>query len=113
MALLEPVFDLVALAADEMIAQGAKAYRLRRNPPGRGFKTLRPGKHTPMWNELREQLRPHLRAYGSQAQLARLLGLPRQQINAYITAGTRMPDAERTLQLMAWLMACRQDRKPS
>lgn len=113
MALMESLFDLIEVAAAEMAQQGCHAYKLRTNPPGQAYKTLRPGRHTPLWNELRAQLRPLLRPHGSQAQLARLLGLPRQQINAYITSGTRMPDAERTLQLLAWLMACRLDRRPS
>jgi len=66
--------------------------------------TLRPGEGTPLWNALRDQLKPHLKKRGSQAELGRLLNLPRQQINAFVI-GTRMPDAERTLQLLSWLMA--------
>lgn len=78
-------------------------------PPGGA--TLRPGKHTPLWNELRAQLRPHLYKRGQQANLGRLLGLPRQRINAFVTGGGQMPDAERTLQLLAWLMAVRDGRR--
>ena len=45
--------------------------------------------------------------------LGRLLGLDRQTINAYFIARTRMPDAERALQLLTWLMAVRKGLPPS
>ena len=99
-------------AASLMARQTPQAYRLVFPPAHRGA-TLRPGKATPLWNELRAQLRPHLKKRGEQANLARVLGLPRQQINAFVTGGGRMPDAERTLQLMAWLLAVRQGRRPA
>jgi hypothetical protein len=51
--------------------------------------------------------------YGDQANLGRILGLPRQRVNAFITGGGQMPDAERTLQLLAWLMAAQRGRRPS
>jgi hypothetical protein len=87
----------------------------RIEPPrrgGRGGRTLRPGRETPFWNALRAHLRPHLRKYGSQVNLGRLLGLPRQRINAFVTGGGQMPDAERTLQLLYWLHRVRQGRPP-
>lgn len=90
-----------------------KAYRFEPLRPGGGGHTLRPGKQTPLWNQLRAQLRPQLRRYGQQVNLGRMLGLPRQQINAFVTGGRRMPDAERTLQLLLWLVAVRQGRRPS
>ncbi len=104
---------LLCKAAVEMARYTHGAFRIeaRRRSP-RGGATLRPGKETPLWRELRMQLRPHLRHYGRQANLARLLGLSRQQVNAFVTGGGRMPDAERTLQLLAWLMAVRQGRPP-
>ncbi|MDB6115499.1 MAG: hypothetical protein JWQ62_2444 [Lacunisphaera sp.] len=95
-----------------MLKYAAKAYRLRRKRPQVGA-TLRPGVETPLWNELRAALRPHLRHYGTQVNLGRVLGLSRQQINSFVTRGKRMPDAERTLQLLAWLAATRQGRRPS
>ncbi|MFA5263629.1 MAG: hypothetical protein WC378_07360 [Opitutaceae bacterium] len=72
---------------------------------GRRGATLRPGTRTPLWNILREHMKPHLKEHGAQARLGRLLGLHRQAVNAYFTRGSRMPDAERTLLLLAWLMA--------
>ena len=97
--------ELILLAAMVMARQMPKAFQ-RQRCHGYGA-TLRPGKQTPLWNELRAQLRPHLWKYGQQANLARLLGLPRQRVNAFVTGGNQMPDAERTLQLLAWLMAVR------
>lgn len=106
--------EVIFVASFEMAKRAAKAYRIEARKRGRrGGGTLRPGKETPLWNELRRQLRPHLRVYGSQVNLGRLLGLPRQRINAFVTGGGEMPDAERTLQLLAWLMAVRRGRPPS
>ena len=105
--------DLLVAASAAMAHQTVQAFRLEmRRRPALGGRTLRPGHETPLWNELRRQLRPHLRQYGHQANLGRLLGLPRQRINSFVTGGGQMPDAERTLQLLAWLMAVRQGRRP-
>jgi hypothetical protein len=102
------------LAAEEMTKHTHEAFRLarRRSSTGAGV-TLRPGKQTPLWNELRAQLRPHLRQRGNQAKLGRLLGLPRQRINSFIKSGEQMPDAERTLQLLVWLMAVKKEQPPA
>jgi hypothetical protein len=75
----------------------------RRQAGKNAWKSLRPGSDTPLWNQLRRELCPHLRRYGAQAHLGRVLGLPRQQINAFVTGGGSMPDAERTLALLVWL----------
>ena len=106
--------EIVTAAAREMAKQTSKAFRVEPKRRSRkGGATLRPGKETPLWNVLRTELRPHLKTYGSQANLGRLLGLPRQRINDFVTGGGQMPDAERTLQLLAWLLAMRQRRPPS
>ena len=76
--------------------------RERARTPRRGL-TLRPGRDTPLWNELVRQVRPHLRKYGAKAQLARLLGLPRQRLQDCLKAGSASLDAERTLRLIGWL----------
>lgn len=65
--------------------------------------SLHPGARTPLWNALVEALRPLLAKRGAQARLARHLGLQRQAVNAFVTQRTRMPDAERTLQILAWM----------
>ena len=105
---------LLVESAGLIARESIKAYRIKRNsrrdPQGL---TLRPGRETPLWNALRKEIRSHLRKYGAQANLARLLGLPRQRVNAFITGGGQMPDAERTLQLLAWLMAVQKGSGPA
>jgi hypothetical protein len=98
-------------AAAEMLTEKAQTARPARR--GRGGETLRPGEETPLWNTLAAQIRPLLKGRGEQAKLARLLGQHRQSIHAYFGAHSRMPDAERTLQLLAWLIAKRQGQEPS
>ena len=104
-AMTDALFD----AAESLAAE--KAFRISRRG-GRGD-TLKPGPQTPLWNSLAAQARPYLKARGEAANLARLLGLHRQAVYSYFTAGTRMPDAERTLQLLAWLAAKRQGHPSS
>ena len=105
--------ELLGLGAIELSRYARGAFRLEpRRRPAKGGRTLRPGKHTPLWNELRTQIRPHLRKRGHQVNLARLLGLPRQRVNAFVTSGRQMPDAERTLQLLVWLVLLRSGRRP-
>lgn len=93
-------------AAANMLKQPPKSLRVVKT--SRHGRTLRPGKETPLWNALRKDLRVLTARHGDQAKLARLLGLDRQQINAFLKSGSRMPDAERTLQLLAWIQAHRQ-----
>ena len=100
---------LLTKAAQEIAKQSSSALCLEKRRAGSG-KTLRPGKETPLWNALLAELEPHLEKHGAQAQLARLLGLDRQAVHAFVKGRSRMPDAERTLQLVAWLMAVRKDQ---
>jgi hypothetical protein len=100
--LVEMLIDAAAKAAAEAAAARAAAARRRHRPPGHGL-TLRPGPDTPLWRELVRQVRPHLRKYGAKAQLARLLGLPRQRLQDCLKAGSASLDAERTLLLLGWL----------
>ncbi|PTX91798.1 hypothetical protein [Opitutus sp. ER46] len=76
---------------------------------GRRGRTLRPGEGTPLWNALRRRLGAELR-FGDQARLARMLGLPRQRVNEFLTGGRQMPDAERALQLLAAVSALAAER---
>jgi hypothetical protein len=88
--------------------------RKRMGPTRSSGGTLRPGAAaTPLWNKLVTQVRPLLKRRGEKAQLARLLGVHRQAINEYFVSGSRMPDAERTLLLQAWLEARRKNERPS
>jgi hypothetical protein len=106
------VAELLCEGVGLLLQKGAKPFRVRKRDR-RSPATLRPGDDTPLWNELRRQLRPHVREYGMQAKLGRVMGLPRQRINAFLTRGCEMPDAERTLQLVAWLAATRAGRQPA
>lgn len=103
--------ELILEAAAAMAGQTQKAFLISGRR--RGGRTLRPGPETPLWNELRTQLRPFLIKHGDQVNLGRILGLPRQRVNDFVTGGGAMPDAERTLQLLAWLMATRHGRRPA
>ena len=90
-------------------ADAAKRITARKRKAGA---TLRPGEATPLWNALAFELRKELEAHGQQARLARVMGVPRQTIHAWLAGGARMPDAERTLQLVAWLLAKRSGQEP-
>lgn len=103
--------ELILQAAALIIQQAGRPFRTRTGHP-KGGRTLRPGRDTPLWNGLRAQVRRHLTQRGDQAALGRLVGLPRQRINAFVTRGSEMPDAERTLVLLAWLIALRDDSAP-
>lgn len=101
---LSDLFDVAVEHARK--AKASREFAKRR----RVGATLRPGKDTPLWNELRTAVRASVRKRGDQAKLARVLGLPRQQVNAFLTQGKRMPDAERTLLLIKWLIAKQEGR---
>jgi hypothetical protein len=103
--------EILAGAALASVEDRRRAFRVAHRP--RTGATLRPGQETPLWNALVKEVRPLLRRYGTQAGLGRLLGLDRQTINAYFVARTRMPDAERTLQVLTWLIAFRKNESPS
>jgi hypothetical protein len=92
--------DLIAAAADAALR--AQTSPVPAKPRGVQL-TLRPGLDTPLWNELVRQVRPHLRKRGSKAQLARLLGLPRQRLQDCLKSRVACLDAERTLLLLGWL----------
>jgi hypothetical protein len=92
-ALVDAVLHLAASTAHLSLYSRAQTQRSR---------TLRPGAETPLWNELARQLRPHLRVYGNQAKLGRILGVPRQRVHEWLKSGHQLPDAERTLRLILW-----------
>jgi hypothetical protein len=77
---------------------------------GRG-RTLRPGRTTPLWNELVAAARPWLHRRGSKAQLARILGVPRQRVHDCLKANRACLDAERALLLLCWIAAREQGRE--
>lgn len=110
--LRQAAFGIQSSYVDELVAaarasaarqrERARARQAARGRPRRGL-TLRPGRETPLWNELVRQIRPHVRRYGSKAQLARLLGVPRQRLHDCLKAKSACLDAERTLLLLGWL----------
>lgn len=90
-------------AAIESARRSAKnVYRATRPRVG---ETLKPGLDTPMWNQLRTAVESRLVRRGEQARLGRVLGLPRQRVHEMIRSRHHLPDAERTLVLLAWLHA--------
>ena len=106
--IVEGLFEAAKFAAQQTAKLAA------RRPPGAkptAGKTRRPGEHTPLWNELVERARPHLTKRGEKAKLARLMGLPRQRIQDFLKAESAMPDAERTLFLLCWVMAKQEGRE--
>jgi hypothetical protein len=105
--LLSDLVDDAAFRAKER--RDAKRFQARK----RIGATLRPGKDSPLWNRLRADLRSQVRKRGEQVNLARVLGLPRQQVNSFLTRGDRMPDAERTLIMLAWIAALKAGRPMS
>jgi len=105
---LEPILDLLEAAARAVAIAAVKhrrAQKRRANP--RRFNALLPGPDTPLWNMLVRECSIHLGRFGSKAALGRHLGVPRQRIHQMLVAKTACADAERTLQLLGWLLAQR------
>lgn len=109
----EPLVELLDLAVKTASDAARKKYRerKRRSRDGR-YAALQPGPATPLWNELARECERHLTRYGSKANLGRLLHVPRQRIHQLLVAKTACADAERTLQLLAWLLARRRALVP-
>ncbi len=90
-------------AALKTAAKAAKGgQRVAR--PKRGL-ALKPGVETPLWNELAAAVDAQLGRRGEKARLARILGVPRQRVHDLFNKRSALPDAERTLLLLAWLHA--------
>ncbi len=103
--LVATFWDIIEVAAEAARNhRRAKAKRAPRPKAPQGL-TRRPGEDSPLWNELRRRLIIHTRDYGAKAILARHLGLPRQRVGDFLASGSSMPDAERTLWLLAWVEA--------
>lgn len=100
--LLVDLIESIGMTALEMAREGAQR-RASRNRKRVG-QTRRPGIDTPLWNALAARVRVHLGKRGAKANLARILGVPRQRVNDYFVAGSQAPDAERTLQLLFWVI---------
>jgi hypothetical protein len=101
--------EALAIAAETGYRRTAQA--LRR--PRTGYRTRRPGLHSPMWNVCATLLRRALRPYGTKSRVARYLGIPRQRLQDFLKSRSRLPDAELTLRMLHWLMERRAGRDPS
>lgn len=105
-ARLRPMLELAGLLDLAVRESGhalRKTYR-ERTRQSRGA-TLRPGPDTPLWNELARRAAEQLNRHGDKANLARILGVPRQRVHEYLVSRTVCPDTERALRLAAWLLA--------
>ena len=97
----------LSLALMEAAVKSARlaAQSVSRHQRSRVGQTLKPGNGTPLWNELVAAVRAQLTRYGEKARLGRILGLPRQRVHELLKSRKHLPDAERTLLLLAWLHA--------
>lgn len=101
---LDDVVELIALLSDAAVeGVGTLSKALKHSRRKRVGEVRHPGVETPMWNALVAALRPHLARRGAKANLARVLGVPRQRVHEYITRPSTLPDAEVTLHLLLWL----------
>jgi hypothetical protein len=89
-----------AVKSARLAAQSVARYHRKRVG-----QTLKPSAGTPLWNELAGAVRAQLTRYGEKARLGRVLGLPRQRVHELLKSRKHLPDAERTLLLLAWLHA--------
>lgn len=103
---LDATLDLAVLLTEVAVKSAAAAnQRLRRARRTRKGETLKPGVDTPLWNELVLAVKGQLTRRGEKVRLARLLGVPRQRLYELLNRHRHLPDAERTLLLLAWLHA--------
>jgi hypothetical protein len=93
----------VITVIDRDITKAMHRRREARRPRIKRGATLRPSDDTPLWNALVSLVRLRLRRRGTQALLARELGIHRARIGEYFKRLSAMPDAERTLRLLIWL----------
>lgn len=106
------------LALGEMLVDAAEAGARRvqhglNRRRGRAGHVRRPGADTPLWNSVAARLRDQTRKYGTQARLARYLGVPRQRLHNFLVGRSRLPDAELALRLLHWLTEVESGRDPS
>jgi hypothetical protein len=108
---LKTMLDVSGELFDAAAAGALFVGRELRRPRDDAYSTRRPGTESPLWNALATALRAELRVRGAKARLAHMLGIPRQRLNDFLIARRRLPDAELTLQLAAWLAHRRNGRK--
>ena len=108
---LEPLTDALTAAAQATAKAARRKYREATRK--KSFTAVKPGAETPLWNELARACEAQLTRYGEKARLARILGVTRQRIHLLLVAKTACADAERTLQLLAWLADRRKGIDPA
>jgi hypothetical protein len=111
---IHPAFGGVILAL-EILRQGALAVgesvSKRRARGKKASRQARPGQalfagvNTPLWNALASALKSECRKRGDQVKLARMVGLSRQRMSNFLHGKGGLPDAERALVLLNWLLA--------
>ncbi len=107
---LRALETLGAAAYEAAVLGGKEMRKFMRRRRGKAYTTRRPGSDTPLWNECVRELRKELTKHGSKARLARFLNIPRQRLNDFLIGRSRLPDAEITLRLLAWLACMRKGR---
>jgi hypothetical protein len=108
---LEPIAAGLVAAAEVAARTTRRKYREHRRM--RRGSVMRPGPDTPLWNELAREVSAQFFRYGEKAKLARLLRITRQRLHLLLVAKNSCPDAERTLQLLAWLAARKRGADPA
>jgi len=102
--------DLAEVLAEASAVSAAKLKKAVKPVRSQACRTRRPGNATPLWNACSALLREQLKPYGSKARLARYLGIPRQRLNDFLKAGSRLPDAEILLLMLHWSATLRTGR---
>ncbi|HTZ19682.1 MAG TPA: hypothetical protein VMC06_02280 [Opitutaceae bacterium] len=102
--------DILVTGAQDVARAAKKKYREATRQ--RRGSALHPGPDTPLWNELAAAALKLLKEHGEKANLARYLGVSRQRVHLLLVAKAACPDAERALQLLAWVNARRAGRYP-
>ncbi len=102
------LMELLEITEREIRRTASRSKR-RRSRTGIG-ETLHPGPDTPLWLALAREIERQLTRRGEKVNLARELGLSRQRLHVLIKAKTGLPDAERALMLLSWLLKRRAGR---
>ena len=97
---LESTGGLILILGEDAEQAARRAMRAVRHRFRRRIgATLRPGEHTPLWNELVSQAQPFLRKRGTKADLARLLNVP---ASASTTVSRRVQRVSMPSALCCW-----------
>ena len=101
--LSHPAFEPWGILAEALFAAAEKIPDVIKTRRKKGRATMRPGAETPLWNIVIDETKKEFRKRGAKASLARRLGIPRQRVNDFLHARSRLPNAETTLRLVSWI----------